>query len=37
LLWVIVYYLTVYLQEQDWLKNFEPYEVLGVTRSSTVK
>ena len=35
LLWYGIYCLTVYLKEQDWMKNFDPYEVLGVTSEST--
>ena len=35
LLWYGIYCLTVYLKEQDWMKNFDPYEVLGINSDAT--
>ena len=34
---LFIWYLTTYLQQQEWLHNFDPYEVLGVSTASTVK
>jgi translocation protein SEC63 len=36
LVWLAIYYITLYLQDQDWLQDFDPYLTLGVERSDTV-
>ena len=37
LLWVAIYYLTSYLQENEWLQNFDPYQVLNISSDATLK
>lgn len=36
-LWYGIYCLTNHLKEQEWMKNFDPLEVLGVTADATEK
>ena len=36
LLWTIIYYITLYLQDQDWLQNFDPYQTLGVSTDASI-
>lgn len=36
LIWLLIYYIVQSISEEEWLKDFDPYAVLEVTRSSTM-